>query len=277
MIDPESGYDRVADVGIDGGTIAAVTERTPEGHDARSTPAARSWRPGSSTSSPTSPTTTAPRYKIARRRHHQPRHARHQRRRARLLRRVHRQLPGQLRRRVRRPVDAVQRARARRRARQPSADQIGAAGRRWPAQQLAEGWIGVDFEPEYTPGTTFEEMLAMAEVAAEFGVPCFFHGRYSAVGTNAADPRRDHRDRQGDRARRSTSSTSSAPAAPSTWRRRSPGSRRPATEGLDVTACMYPYDFWATYLGSTRFADGLAGAVPHLLRATCRWPAPTSG
>jgi N-acyl-D-aspartate/D-glutamate deacylase len=23
-----------------------------------------------------------------------------------------------------------------------------------------------------------------------------------------------------------------------------------------VTACMYPYDFWATYLGSTRFAPG---------------------
>ena len=27
-------------------------------------------------------------------------------------------------------------------------------------------------------------------------------------------------------------------------------------EGLDVTACMYPYDFWATYLGSARFDDG---------------------
>jgi dihydroorotase-like cyclic amidohydrolase len=27
-------------------------------------------------------------------------------------------------------------------------------------------------------------------------------------------------------------------------------------DGMDVTACMYPYDFWATYLGSTRFAPG---------------------
>ena len=27
-------------------------------------------------------------------------------------------------------------------------------------------------------------------------------------------------------------------------------------EHLDVTWCMYPYTFWATYLGSARFADG---------------------
>ena len=27
-------------------------------------------------------------------------------------------------------------------------------------------------------------------------------------------------------------------------------------DGLSVSACMYPYDFWATYLASPRFADG---------------------
>lgn len=27
-------------------------------------------------------------------------------------------------------------------------------------------------------------------------------------------------------------------------------------EGLEVTACVYPYNFWATYLGSNRFAPG---------------------
>jgi hypothetical protein len=27
-------------------------------------------------------------------------------------------------------------------------------------------------------------------------------------------------------------------------------------EGVEVTACMYPYDYWATYLASTRFNDG---------------------
>jgi hypothetical protein len=45
-------------------------------------------------------------------------------------------------------------------------------------QELPKGWIGVDFEPEYYPGTTFDEMVALARVAREFGVPCFFHGRY---------------------------------------------------------------------------------------------------
>ena len=28
------------------------------------------------------------------------------------------------------------------------------------------------------------------------------------------------------------------------------------SEGLDVTACMYPYDFWATYAASPRFGPG---------------------
>ena len=80
----------------------------------------------------------------------------------------------------------------------------------------------------------------LAKVAAEFGVPCFFHGRYSAVGTNAADPRRDHRDRQGDRRR--------GPRRAHHQHRRhlrhggvaGPGRRRPATEGHDVTRLHVP-------------------------------------
>ncbi len=27
-------------------------------------------------------------------------------------------------------------------------------------------------------------------------------------------------------------------------------------EGLDITACVYPYDFWATYIDSARFRPG---------------------
>ena len=27
-------------------------------------------------------------------------------------------------------------------------------------------------------------------------------------------------------------------------------------EGLDITACVYPYDFWATYIDSARFEPG---------------------
>lgn len=42
--------------------------------------------------------------------------------------------------------------------------------------QLRDGWIGVDFEPEYTPGIRFDEMKALAEVAKRHDVPCFSTG-----------------------------------------------------------------------------------------------------
>src|SRR5690606_38136508 len=54
--------------------------------------------------------------------------------------------------------------------------------------QLAAGFIGVDLEPEYTPGATYDELRALAAVAAEAGVTVFVHGRYSddvEPGTNA--------------------------------------------------------------------------------------------
>ena len=28
------------------------------------------------------------------------------------------------------------------------------------------------------------------------------------------------------------------------------------SRGMDITACVYPYDFWGTYLNSARFDDG---------------------
>ena len=42
-------------------------------------------------------------------------------------------------------------------------------------------------------------MKALAEVAKRNNVPCFFHGRFSAVGTNTSDARRDHRGGEADR------------------------------------------------------------------------------
>lgn len=126
-------------------------------------------------------------------------------------------------------------------------------------QQLDQGWIGVDFEPEYTPGIEYEEMRRLAEVAAEIGVPCFFHGRYSdntPPGTNAdtlaeilqvgretgAAVHVEHLI--------STGGTFSMAESLATL------TEARDVEHLDVTACMYPYNFWATYLGSTRFNDG---------------------
>ena len=55
-------------------------------------------------------------------------------------------------------------------------------------EDLGNGYLAVDFEPEYTPGVAFAEIKALAEVAESRDVPATFHARYSddvAPGTNA--------------------------------------------------------------------------------------------
>ena len=74
-----------------------------------------------------------------------------------------------------------------------------------------------------------------------------------------------------------TSCTSRRPAARSRCRRRSTRSSRRATAGLDVTACLYPYNFWATYIQSPRFRRRMAAAVPHRLPGPGHPRAPASG
>lgn len=125
-------------------------------------------------------------------------------------------------------------------------------------EQLAAGWIGIDVEPEYTPGVDYEELRRFAEVAAETGVALYVHGRYSddqPPGTNAdtlaeiiqlaqdtgASVHIEHLISTGGTFTMATSLATIEQAI---------------AQGLDITACMYPYDFWATYLGSPRFNSG---------------------
>jgi N-acyl-D-aspartate/D-glutamate deacylase len=124
--------------------------------------------------------------------------------------------------------------------------------------QLAAGWIGIDLEPEYTPGVEYEEMRRLAEVAAEAGVPVFVHGRYSddvEPGTNAdtlaeiLQLARDTGCSVHVEHLISTGGTFTMEASLATL-------QQAVDEGIDVSACMYPYDYWATYLGSARFSDG---------------------
>ena len=124
--------------------------------------------------------------------------------------------------------------------------------------QLAEGWIGINLEPEYTPGAEYEELRRLSEVAAEVGVPVFVHGRYSdnvEPGTNAetiAEILQLARDTGASVHVEhiiSTGGTFTMAESLATL-------DAAVAEGLDVTACMYPYDFWATYLGSARFNEG---------------------
>lgn len=125
-------------------------------------------------------------------------------------------------------------------------------------QGLRDGWIGIDTSLEYAPGTSYDEVRAMGEVAARHGVPLFFHGRYSDMeepGTNfdtLAEILQVARETGAAVHVEHINSTGG------TWTMAESlailaGAR---AEGVDVTACIYPYNFWATYLGSARFDPG---------------------
>jgi N-acyl-D-aspartate/D-glutamate deacylase len=125
-------------------------------------------------------------------------------------------------------------------------------------EQLHQGWLGASFSPEYSPGITDDEIARQAAVAAKYALPCFFHGRYSTdvppddnaktlqeildvARTTGAPVHVMHIT--------STGGTFQMPQALDTL-----GQARDS--GLDVSACLYPYNFWATYIQSARFNDG---------------------
>lgn len=123
---------------------------------------------------------------------------------------------------------------------------------------VAGGFMGVHLELEYTPGATRDEAVAMGAVAAARGVPAFFHARFSdpePPGTNA-EAVAEVLD-----VARATGAAVHLEHLTSTGGTRtmaaSLGAMQAARdEGIDVTGCLYPYDFWAAYAASTRFDDG---------------------
>jgi dihydroorotase len=123
---------------------------------------------------------------------------------------------------------------------------------------LRRGALGISISPEYLPGTSIDEMLPLMHLARRYGVPVFFHARYSDMeepGTNldglneiiglaretGAAVHIEHLTSTG-----GTFSMAQSLQLLEEARR----------SGLDITACAYPYDFWATYLNSARFAPG---------------------
>lgn len=143
-------------------------------------------------------------------------------------------------------------------AAQATADQLDQL-RQHLESGFEDGWLGLDVEPEYTPWVTTEEIVGLSRVAAEFGLPVFFHARYSSPdeagkdnATAIAEVLRVARETgvavHVDHIT-STGGTYTMDETLATL-------EAARAEGLDVTACMYPYDFWATYAGSARFAPG---------------------
>ena len=123
--------------------------------------------------------------------------------------------------------------------------------------QVQDGFLGIHVQPEYAPGVSANEMLDMGRMAASLGVPLCVHARFSdnAVPGLQADAIReliDVADQTGCHVHaehiNSTGGTGRMADALAELGAAIDG-------GLSMTACMYPYEFWATYLQTSRFDD----------------------
>ena len=120
---------------------------------------------------------------------------------------------------------------------------------------LRNGFVGLHMEPEYTPGTSADDLLAHAALAAEHEVPLCVHARYSdnvAPGTNLqamSELVRAARETGAHVHVEHINSTGGTGVMAEALGRINDA----IGEGLAMTACVYPYEFWATYLKSARF------------------------
>lgn len=119
---------------------------------------------------------------------------------------------------------------------------------------LNEGALGVSHSIEYQP-TPYSELVEYAKLAKKYSRPYFLHLRYSSkekeidgvieairlAKDTGVHVHIDHLN--------STGGTFNMPKALEII-------VKARQEGLSITTCVYPYSYWATYLHSTRFADG---------------------
>ncbi len=122
---------------------------------------------------------------------------------------------------------------------------------------MKDGALGVAMSPEYTPGMAADEVTAVARVAAAFRAPVFVHARYSDTVPPGTDAEGIHEILEA--ARRTGAAVhvdhiTSAATFDMAAALDSIETARAA--GLAVTACAYPYDYWATNLNKARFDAG---------------------
>lgn len=124
-------------------------------------------------------------------------------------------------------------------------------------QDIADGFIGLHLQPEYTPGLTEQELISHGELAARFNVPLCLHIRYSdnlepGTQTEALDEVLRVAETTGCHVHvEHINSTGGAGMMSQALDLLQGGIDR----GLRLTSCTYPYTFWATYLKSARY-DG---------------------
>ena len=122
-------------------------------------------------------------------------------------------------------------------------------------KSLDGGALGVSHSPEYQSNTSWEEMVAYGNIAKKYNRPMFLHTRYSskekellgveeAINLAKTTGCRVHINHLN-----STGGTFNMDEALNMIRKARAG-------GLNITTCVYPYSYWATYAHSERFKDG---------------------
>lgn len=121
-------------------------------------------------------------------------------------------------------------------------------------KNVEAGALGISFSLEYIPGIDME-LKPLLELANEYNLPTFYHLRYSDEerGLEGIQEVIDLGKETGAIIHvmhiNSTGGTFVMDKALDMV-------RQAKDDGLDITSCFYPYDFWATYLGSARFRPG---------------------
>lgn len=124
-------------------------------------------------------------------------------------------------------------------------------------EEIEAGGLGLAFSPEYYPGTTPEEIKASILVAKEYGLASHFHARYSSlVGEYTSIDSvieivgyaRELDAHMHFMHLHSTGATGCMEEALDMI-------NEARDEGYNITFDIYPYDSWATNIGSARFDD----------------------
>ena len=121
-------------------------------------------------------------------------------------------------------------------------------------KNVEAGALGISFSLEYVPGVK-NELVPLLNLAKEYNLPTFYHLRYSDEerGLEGIQEVIDLGKETGAIIHvmhvNSTGGTFVMDKAL--------GMINNAKEdGLDITSCFYPYDYWATYIDSARFRPG---------------------
>ncbi|HHV26151.1 MAG TPA: amidohydrolase family protein [Tissierellia bacterium] len=121
-------------------------------------------------------------------------------------------------------------------------------------KNIEAGALGISFSLEYVPGVK-NEIIPLLNLAKELNAPTFFHLRYSDEknGLKGIEEVVNYGKKTGAPIHimhiNSTGGTFHMDKALEMV-------NDAKNEGLDITACVYPYDFWATYIDSARFRPG---------------------